>query len=243
MAARAGALVTAALRGDQAITDGLDRRRAGPAGVSRFLQVALHRRQRDGAPGPRIGYGFLRNQPMVLLVGSDRLARRGWGRLSRSMRGSWAGRDPTDAGPGGHRQARCGRNRPAAFAIARERPERRCAIPDRRRPRRRPMAGAHHGVAPIPSGPERHSDRQVIDADGVPGGRPSLVIDGEFHPLARLDEQSAGGVTIELDTNPAVYAECGDFLIEPRENESRTRATGSPPSSARWRSSSTRRPT
>ena len=223
MAARAGALVTAALRGDQAITDGLDRRRAGPAGVSRFLQVALHRRQRDGAPGPRIGYGFLRNQPMVLLVGIGPL---GPTRLVADV--ALDERQLGRPGPDGwdlevivkpdvgeivRRPLQLPANGPSAdvpFPIDVD------PAADQWRGRITVLHQSRAVQSAILTGP-------VIDADGDPGtgGRPSLVIDGEFHPLARLDEQSAGGVTIELDTNPAVYAECGDFLIEPRENESR----------------------
>ena len=48
----------------------------------------------------------------------------------------------------------------------------------------------------------------VIDTDTDPGSgeRPSLVIDGEFHPMAGLDAHTVGGATVELDTNPAVYS-------------------------------------
>jgi hypothetical protein len=63
----------------------------------------------------------------------------------------------------------------------------------------------------------------VIDVDAAAdtGRRPSLIVDGEFHPMAGLDAHSDGGVILELDTKPAMYSGSGDYLIKPSAEEMR----------------------
>lgn len=208
------------------LDDELDRRRIGRAATPRYLQAAVHRRQRDGTAGPRIAHGFLRGQPMTVLVGIGPLGplRLAADTALDEQRLGAAGSDgwdleitlKSDAGP-----------------IA-------------RRPLRLPVNGSSADVAfPL----DLHSDAQdwcarvtvwhraralqsavlsgpVIESDtdhGV-GRRLRLVVDGEFHPLGGLENHSAGGVTLELDTTPAVYTGSGDFLVEPREDEMRSAA-------------------
>lgn len=218
-----GAAIAAALAGDPSVIEELDRPRAGPAGVSRFLQAALHRREGDGTLGPRIGTSFLRSRPMTLVVGIGPL---GPTRLVADV-----ALDETqlgDPGPDGWELEIT--LKPKTGDIA-------------RRTLYLPVSGSTDDVMfPLDIEPTAdwwhgrltvwHRSRAiqsavlsgpVLDNDMYPeaGQHLSLIVDGEFHPMAGLDTHSAGGATVELDAKPAVYSSSGDFLIEPREEEMR----------------------
>jgi hypothetical protein len=203
------------------VAEELDRRRAGPAGISRFLQAALHREHSDGAPGERVEGGFLRNRPMVLLVGI--------GPLGPTRMVANVALDETQLGEPGLG----GWDLEITLKPDNSRIE--------RRPLRLPTTGSSDDVwFPVRVDPAAdhwraritvwHRARAIqsailagpvidTDSDSSTGERPSLVIDGEFHPMAGLDSHTGGGATVELDTKPAVYCGSGDWLIEPREDE------------------------
>jgi hypothetical protein len=201
----------------------LDRRRAGPAGVSRFLQAAFHRRMPDDNPGERVAHGFLRDEPMMVLVGIGPV---GPMRLVADV---------------GIDEAQLGEPGPGGWELDV------LLKPDtgeiERRTLQLPTTGPSTDVQfPIHIDPAAHQWRGRItvlhraraiqsailcapvidtDAESDTGVRPSLTIDGEFHPMAGLDEHAGGGVVLELDTKPAVYSGSGDYLIEPRDDEMR----------------------
>jgi hypothetical protein len=206
----------------EAVTE-LDRRRAGPAGASRFLQAAMHRRGGHGIPGKRVEHGFLRNKPMMLLVGIGPL---GPTRLVADV--AFDETQLGEPGPGGWDlevmlKPDTGEIERRPLHLPTTGPSSDAQFPihvdpaaDHWRGRITVLHRSRAIQSAILSGP-------IIDTDAEPdtGMRPNLLIDGEFHPMAGLDEHTGGGAILELDTNPAVYSGSGDYLIEPRDDEMR----------------------
>ncbi|AGB26722.1 hypothetical protein Mycsm_06586 (plasmid) [Mycobacterium sp. JS623] len=210
-------------RAAQQAVDELDRRRTGPAGVCRFLQAALHRAGSDGGAAQRVEHGFLRTAPMVLLVGIGPL---GPTRLVADV-----AFDETQLGepdPEGWElevmlKPETGEIERRALRLPTTGPSADVQFPIPVDPAadiwRGRITVLHHARAiqsAVLCGPVIESD--VALADGI---RPSLTIDGEFHPMAALDARAEGGAVLELDSKPAVYCGSGDYLIEPRDDEMR----------------------
>lgn len=207
------------------VGEALDRRRAGPTGVARFLQAELRRRNADDGTLAESGESvFIRNQPMAVLVGIGPL---GPARLVANVKLNEAllgqpgpqgwDLDITLKPANGDIQRQSlqlpatGSSTDVRFDIHTDTAEDVWAGRLTVWHRRRAIQSA------ILSGP-------VVDTetDAFPGEHASLVVDGEFHPMTELDNHSAGGATIEEDGHPALYTSDGDFLIEPRADELKT---------------------
>jgi hypothetical protein len=220
-----GAAIAAGLGRDNVVAATLDILR-GPSGPPpRFLQAALHRRNDDGTPGDQILHGFLRNQPMTILVGIGPLGpmrmacdvRFDEQQLGEAERGGWD------------------------LSITLKRDDDLVIV---RRKLQLPESGSSKDVEfPIDIGEASgtwraritvwHQSRaiqsavisgRVLDADVDPGGgrQLSLTVDGEFRTIAKLNAHTRGGATVEFDNKPAVYTEDAEWRIDPQVERMRT---------------------
>jgi hypothetical protein len=213
-----GAAIAAGLGRDSDVAAVLDILHAPPGPPPRFLQAAVHRRNDDGTPGDQILHGFLRNQPMTILVGIGPL-----GPMRTVCNVSFDEQQLGEAGPDGW-----------DLSVTLKRDDDLVIV---RRPLLLPESGSSRDVEfPIDIGETSgtwraritvwHRNRAiqravisgpVLETDNEPGiaRRLSLTIDGEFRTIAELNLHTSGGVTVELDDRPAIYTAEGGWLIDP----------------------------